>query len=366
MAVDGVEKIAPPRVPSPRTYLTKLWFRFFGILGLVIQLVTYLVGTLQDIFMLLLVSPIYTCFWAPQTHLESPVVVITGASSGIGYEFAKFYARERKASLVLAARRMERLEALAKECRKLGAVMASAVKYDASTKNSGVGLAEAVRNLGYEHVDVLFLNAGINADIGKIEYSKDTSDVDWVMDVNFRGYIRAAHAFIPFLKKSRKPQLAVNSSIGAYLDIPYYATYIASKSAVSSFFDCFAHQMTKHGIQVANIHFGFIDTELAGKGTIHTLTSGRKMDLNDDPILAQRPMPNPLGADAAVKETIRWLDAGHTKIFVPNSSNRFLIWMLRNGYMDLNKRGKATAERLDELCEEKDLAEAGQETRPML
>ena len=158
---------------------------------------------------------------------EDPVVVITGASSGIGRATALRFARKR-ARLVLAARSSDALEALAKECRKRGA-KAIAVPTDVTDPEAVQALAaRAVEEFG--RLDVWVNNAAVSV-FGRIT-DVPLRDFQRVLDVNVSGYVHGARAALPQLREQGSGVLINVSSIVGEIAQPYTAAYSMSKAAV--------------------------------------------------------------------------------------------------------------------------------------
>ncbi|RZA00608.1 MAG: SDR family NAD(P)-dependent oxidoreductase, partial [Proteobacteria bacterium] len=158
---------------------------------------------------------------------SSNVVVITGASSGIGRSTALAFAK-KGARLVLAARKKEKLDGLARECASLGAE-SIAVSVDVTDADAVQSLAkEAVTRFG--RIDVWVNNAGIGVigsftEIPLAEHRK-------VIETNLMGYIHGAYAALGVFQKQRFGTLINNASISSRLTTPYLSSYTASKWAI--------------------------------------------------------------------------------------------------------------------------------------
>lgn len=159
-------------------------------------------------------------------RIQDSVVVITGASSGIGRATALAFAR-KKARLVLAARRSEALESLAGECRKLGA-KALAVPTDVVDAASMDRLAaRAVEEFG--RIDVWVNNAAV-AVFGAF-LDVPLTDYQRVLDVNVMGYVHGARAVLPHFRARGTGTLINVSSVEAVIAQPYGTAYAISKAA---------------------------------------------------------------------------------------------------------------------------------------
>jgi len=184
------------------------------------------------------------------------VVVITGASSGIGAALSKEFAAQG-ATVVLAARRLDRLEELKQEIEKTGA-KALAVECDVTSEESVNAAFEKVRTeLG--QIDVVVANAGFGV-TGNIDRLK-VSDIERQFDTNVYGVLRTIYAALPDLKKS-KGRLVLIGSVSGFIGTPGSAAYAMSKFAVRALGDVLWAELDHAGVTVTTIHPGFIESEI--------------------------------------------------------------------------------------------------------
>eukprot|EP01012_Entosiphon_sulcatum_P002639 TRINITY_DN10579_c0_g1_i1.p1 TRINITY_DN10579_c0_g1~~TRINITY_DN10579_c0_g1_i1.p1 ORF type:complete len:285 (+),score=51.15 TRINITY_DN10579_c0_g1_i1:25-855(+) len=163
------------------------------------------------------------------------VVVITGASSGLGAALAKVYA-QRRWHLVLAARNERQLSRVAATCRQCGSQV-EVVPTDVTKQRDCVQLARTAEK-AFGRIDLLVLNAGIGAHhLFEETASEDLTVFQRLMDVNFLGYVYCTHASLPLLRKSPSPQILVISSLSGEIGLPMRTAYCASKFAVNGFFE---------------------------------------------------------------------------------------------------------------------------------
>jgi ribitol 2-dehydrogenase len=189
-------------------------------------------------------------------RLESKVVIITGASSGIGAATARLLT-QHGAKVVLAARSTDKIRALAKE---LGD-NALAVTTNVTKSKSVISLVEkTIKHFG--RIDVLFANAGIYIPGQVSEGNPD----DWatLMDVNVNGVLRCVHAVLPHMTKQKSGDILVTSSISGFVDIHWEPVYSASKHAIQGFVHTLRRQVAKDGIRVGAIAPGRVANELWG------------------------------------------------------------------------------------------------------
>lgn len=159
------------------------------------------------------------------------VVVITGASSGIGEALALFYA-SLGASLVLAARRSDKLKSVADKCSKLGSPVLC-VQADVSKEEDCKNLIEkTIDETG--RIDILILNAGITM-LKRLDELKNLDGVKKLMDVNFWGTVYCTFHALKYLKESRGTICVVSSLLGKGW-APTRTAYAASKHALDGFF----------------------------------------------------------------------------------------------------------------------------------
>ncbi len=190
------------------------------------------------------------------TSFHSKVVVITGASSGIGRSLALQLA-DQGAWIALAARNAERLEALAADCIQRGG-KAIAVPTDVTDEKQCRALIEqAVSEFG--QLDMLINNAGMGA-LGLFEDMPDLSLFKRVMDVNFYGAVHCTYYALPHLKKTQGRIVNI-SSMGGKLPLPYNANYISSKYAMHGFSDSLRMELDAAGVSVTVICPTWVVTE---------------------------------------------------------------------------------------------------------
>ncbi|WP_457661549.1 SDR family oxidoreductase [Sinorhizobium medicae] len=183
---------------------------------------------------------------APQ-DLSGKVVVITGASSGFGKGAARRFAREG-CSLVLAARRGNLLDELARECRSLGA-QALAIEADVSDRETVARLASAAL-AEFGRIDIWVNNAGVGA-IGPFE-DIPLDDQAKVVETNLLGTLYGSfHAYRQFRQQGSGILINIASELGRET-VPYYAAYTASKHGVIGLCDSLRQEVKQAGQE--NIH----------------------------------------------------------------------------------------------------------------
>jgi short-subunit dehydrogenase len=185
------------------------------------------------------------------------VVVVTGASSGIGEALAVALA-EQRARLVLASRDAARLREVAAACEAKGA--------DALVATTDVASQEACRALiercleRYKVLDVLVNNAGVGM-IARFDEVQDLSCYESVMRVNYLGSVYATHYALPALKASRGQIVAV-ASVTGLTGVPLRTAYAASKHAMVGFFESLRIELRGTGVDVTIVAPDFVLSQI--------------------------------------------------------------------------------------------------------
>lgn len=176
------------------------------------------------------------------------VAIVTGASSGIGKSLAIQLATQG-AKVAIAARRVNRLEDVAAECRSCGGE-ALVVPTDVSDEVQCKALMDKTMEV-FGRLDMLINNAGL-AVLARLE---DYSNLDLfrhTLGVNFYGAVYCTYYALPYLKQSSGRIVAV-SSLGGKMHAPYNSAYVSSKFAMHGFFDSLRIELIRHGVSVTVI-----------------------------------------------------------------------------------------------------------------
>jgi NADP-dependent 3-hydroxy acid dehydrogenase YdfG len=193
---------------------------------------------------------------------KNPVAIITGASSGIGAATAQLFAKNGY-RIVLAARREERIIALADEIKSIGG--------EAIPIKTDVAQLESINNMisqtldGYGQVDLLFNNAGFARQKWLEEMDPDR-DIALQIQVNILGVIQTTRAVLPHMIKRRRGHIINMSSMAGYVAPPTYTIYSATKHAVRGFSEALRREVGVWGIRVSTIYPASVATEF----TTHT------------------------------------------------------------------------------------------------
>jgi NAD(P)-dependent dehydrogenase (short-subunit alcohol dehydrogenase family) len=185
------------------------------------------------------------------------VVVLTGASEGIGRALALRLARQG-ARLVLAARNAARLDSLAEECRALG-TQALVVPTDVASREQCEALADAA----FAHfgaIDVVVLNAGATM-WSRLDELEDVGLLERLMRLNYLGAAWLTRRALPALIAARGRIVAVSSLTGL-VGVPTRTGYAASKHAMIGFFDSLRVELADRGVSVTVVAPDFVRSEI--------------------------------------------------------------------------------------------------------
>jgi short-subunit dehydrogenase len=199
---------------------------------------------------------------------DAPVILITGASSGIGAATARRFSRAGY-RVALAARRVERLQGLAEELRQHGG-QALPVATDTSKLEQ---IQELVRiSLAtYGRIDILFNNAGFGC-LDWLEELDPEHGVQELIQVNLTGLVWMAQAVLPAMLKQRSGHIINMSSVAGLVAPPTYTVYSATKFGVRGFSEALRREVRLYGIQVSTIYPGVVETEFVGHAGFNSQT----------------------------------------------------------------------------------------------
>ncbi|NMM10568.1 MAG: SDR family oxidoreductase [Polaromonas sp.] len=194
------------------------------------------------------------------------IIVITGASDGIGAEMARQLAQTHRAAvaLVLAARDEVRLSAVAAHCEAHGA-QTLVVKTDVSIEAQCRQLI-TLTIAKFGQIDALINNAGMSAQALFQDVRAD--DLAWyeqLMRINLWGSVWCTHAALPYLKQSRGSIVAV-SSLAGLIGVPGRTAYSATKFAMTGFFEALRAELKGAGISVTTAYPGVVSTNIRHHG----------------------------------------------------------------------------------------------------
>ena len=189
---------------------------------------------------------------------KDKVVLLTGASSGIGEAIAVAIAK-RGAVVGLLARRKDLLKSLKKECERAGG-RARVFACDVTDENAVQAAADELF-AEFDRIDILIANAGIGGNNSETRALQPLA-VKKVIDINLLGAVNSVHAVLPNMLKRGSGQLVAISSLAGMRGLPRSAAYSASKAGMTAFFESVRLDTKHSGIDVTIIQPGFIKTPL--------------------------------------------------------------------------------------------------------
>ena len=230
--------------------------------------------------------------------------LVTGASSGIGEQFARQLSHRGEA-VILVARRRDRLEQLAGKLPGTAHVVPS----DLATESAS--LPARVAELGLD-VDLLVNNAGFGT-YGRFAEIDPQRDAEQVR-VNCEAVITLTHAFLPGMLERRRGGVIVVASTAGMQPLPYEAVYSASKAFALNFTEALNEELRGSGVRVMAVNPGPVPTEwqaIAGH------------DDTDDPVV-----PAEITAEQVVRESLEAYDRGR-RSFIPGTRMRWFMRLTR-------------------------------------
>lgn len=191
------------------------------------------------------------------------VIVVTGASDGIGAEMARQWsARGERVALVLAARSVDKLEAVAAQCRARGAAVV-VQRCDVSVQAECVALIDAAV-AAFGRIDLLVNNAGMSAH-ARLDEVADLAWYETLMRINHWGAVWCTHAALPHLKRTQGRLVAV-ASLAGLVGVPGRTAYSGSKFAMVGFFEALRTELLASGVSVTLAYPGVVATETRRRG----------------------------------------------------------------------------------------------------
>jgi short-subunit dehydrogenase len=183
-------------------------------------------------------------------RLKNSVVLVTGASSGIGEATALAFAR-KGARLALCARRLERLQAVAKRCRDAGSPRVTTKRVDISKRVEARGfVAAALRD--FDRVDILINNAGRGWAGPLVEMPEEKARA--LVDTNILGVVWTSQAAVPAMIAAHAGVIINVSSIAGLRATPYSALYSATKHAVTGLSHALRGELSGTGVKVCAVY----------------------------------------------------------------------------------------------------------------
>ena len=237
------------------------------------------------------------------------VVFVTGASSGIGAALAREWARQG-ADLALTARRVDRLEALARDCHALGR-RAVAIPCDV-TRDGDLEQAVARAREALGQLDVVVANAGFGV-MGAFE-ALALEDYRRQFETNVFGVLRTVWATLDDVRRVRG-RIVIIGSVSGHLATPGSSPYAMSKFAVRALAEALGHELARDGVSVTLVSPGFVESEIR-----RVDNTGHLRDAAPDPVAAWLVMPSTRAArhivDAVARRRREAVITGHGRMAV--------------------------------------------------
>ena len=242
----------------------------------------------------------------------SNTALITGASSGIGREFARYHAK-RGGDLIITARRADALEALKSEIESAYDVKVTVVALDLG---AAAGAAQLYAATNGHKIDILINNAGFG---GHGKFTDRVLDADLAMiDLNVKSLVSLTHMVAKDMVAQGGGKILNVSSTAAYMPGPLQATYFATKAYVSSFSQALDSELREKGVTVTALEPGYVHTEFAASA-----------DLDGTALVAQKgATPDAVakfGYDAMLRGELRAINEGRLRFML----NWIIPWLPR-------------------------------------
>jgi len=243
--------------------------------------------------------------------------LITGASSGIGAAFARRLAQDGY-NLVLAARREERLAALAEELAQAYGITAEVLSADLTQADD---VARVEQRLASLDLAILINNAGFGTNQGSLLASNLDEQID-MLNLHILATMRLCRAALPGMTSKGSGVIINVSSISAFFPLPGDINYPASKAYLNTFSQALQAEVARHGIRVQALCPGFTHTEFHDTEAMTGFQKSR--------------IPSPMWMTSAqvVEDSLRCLGRGEV-ICVPGRRNQLLVLGAQNGLAGL-------------------------------
>ncbi|MEA3440530.1 MAG: SDR family oxidoreductase [Chloroflexota bacterium] len=199
---------------------------------------------------------------------DSPVIIVTGASSGIGAATARRFAREGY-RVVLAARRDERLKTLEEEIISHGGIALPVVTDMTKLDEIQNLVQQTIETFG--QINLLFNNAGFGR-MGWLEELDPVEDIEAQLHTNLLGMIQMTQSVLPYMIEHQEGHIINMASMAGLVGTPTYTIYAASKFGVRGFSEALRREVGVYGISVSVIYPGGAATEFSKKARIHRRT----------------------------------------------------------------------------------------------
>jgi len=193
-------------------------------------------------------------------RIEGKLILVTGASSGIGEACARRFAREG-AHLILWARRLDRLDRLADELEEAHGSHVHVAQVDVRDREAVNAAVAAIVEAG-DVPDVLINNAGLAAGMAKV-HEGDPDDWDRMIDTNVTGLLNVSRAILRIMVKHNRGHVVNIGSTAGHTTYPSGNVYAATKFAVRGLTEGMNIDMVGTNVRVSSVDPGFVETEFS-------------------------------------------------------------------------------------------------------
>lgn len=185
-------------------------------------------------------------------------ILITGATGAIGGALARAYAGP-DSELFLHGRNASQLATVKAHCEKQGAVVHTEACDVRDKPAIDAWLAGVTAD---QPLDIAILNAGMNTDIGPDGAGEPWAEAEAVLDINLKASMAMVHALLPSMRKARRGQIALVSSLAGYFGLPVTPAYCASKAGVKAYGEALRGWLVPEGIKVNVIMPGYVTSPM--------------------------------------------------------------------------------------------------------
>ena len=255
--------------------------------------------------------------------MDKKVIIITGASSGIGLALAKEYDK-KDINIVIAARNIEKLNELKKNLNNEVLVVKTDVSIQADCENL---ITKTIEKFG--RIDILINNAGIS--MRSLITDTDFEVIKRVMDVNYWGTVYCTKYALPHIQKTKGSIIAV-SSIAGFKGLPARVAYSSSKFAIHGFIDVLRMENLKTGVHVLLVAPGFTHSEIRKNALLGDGSKQGETPRNEDKMMSAERVAKIITKAIDKRKRKKILTAqGKTVFFLNNIVPKILDKLIYNG-----------------------------------